>query len=477
MSKKHALDIMFAPRSVAVIGAAQPAPGGFNTGQLFVEAIRVSGFKGPVYPVNRRPGEVDGLPIYPSLAEIPGPVDYVISCIPASGVIDLMHECAEKSVKALCLFTAGFSETGSAHGRQMEVQISNAVRATGVHVLGPNCMGVYSPKAGLSFTPDFPRESGGVSLICQSGGNTLYLVRAAGERGIRFNKVVSYGNATDIDESDLFEYLAEDEETTMVAAYIEGVQDGRRFSEVLTRLARVKPVAILKPGQTPEGRSAASSHTGSLAGSREIWQSLMQQSGAVEAFTLDELVDMMVTFTYMKVPQGKNALVLGNGGGASVLATDACAAAGFKLPALPEEIKRQLRNAMGEAGTILTNPLDIMPALADDEAYRRLLRTVYQWDGVDLIVLQIPLRGMMLALPLAAFLFDSQVNNAVRVGQETGKAHAVVVHYLTSWESCQAASDLRRKCHEAGVAVYGSVQSAAKAIAAMMRYYEARKPA
>ncbi len=477
MNKKTVLDSIFAPRSVAIIGAAQSPPGGVNTGQLFLEAITTFGFQGPVYPVNRNPGTVNGLPIYTALREIPGPVDYVISCIPASGITDLIHDCAAKDVKALCLFTAGFSETGTEAGRLLEAQICDLAEATGVHVLGPNCMGVYSPKAGLSFTSDFPREHGGVSLICQSGGNTLYLVRAAAERGVRFNKVLSYGNAAHIDESDLFEYFMDDDETRVVAAYMEGVKDGRRFLDVLTRLASAKPVTILKPGQTPEGCSAAASHTGSLAGSKEVWHSLMQQSGAVEVSTPDELVDMIVAFTYMKAPQGRNALVFGNGGGASVLATDACASAGFKLPPLPDVIRQQLRNAMGEAGNILGNPVDIIPALADDETYCSLLRTFYGWEGVDLVLLQIPLRGIMLPLPVATLLFESQMNNAIKVGQETGKPLAVIVHCLTSWESCQTAADFRRKCYEAGVAVYNSVHGAAKAISSMMRYYDNRKVA
>ncbi|MBL7119732.1 MAG: hypothetical protein ISS53_03505 [Dehalococcoidia bacterium] len=312
-----------------------------------------------------------------------------------------------------------------------------------------------------------------MALICQSGGNTLYLVRAAAERGVRFSKVVSYGNACDIDESDLLEYFMQDAETDIVAAYIEGVKDGHRFYRVLGELSAIKPVAVLKGGFTRAGAGATSSHTGSLAGSDEVWDALLSQTGAVRVHSLDELVDMMVTFRYMPVPQGRRVAVFGVGGGATVLATDDCAAAGFALPPLPEGIRQELLSAVGSnAGNILGNPLDIPPMLSTDEKYRELLRRVLCWDGIDFLLYQVPLRGVMLSLPVACLIFDSQMGNVIKVSGESIKPVAVVMHYLTSAESWQAASDYIRKCHEAGLPVYHSTASAVKAIDRLLRYHQ-----
>ena len=473
MNKSNALQQILRPTSVAIAGVAPARAGQFNAGQLFLDTILEYGFKGRVYPLNPKGGEVSGLKVYASVKDVPEPVDYVICCIRAPLVPQLINDCAAKGVKAVCVFTAGFSEIGSEEGRELEAEIGRLAQATGVRIIGPNCMGIYSPKAGLSFATDLPKDSGRVALICQSGGNTLYLVRAAAERGVRFSKVVSYGNACDIDESDLLEYFIQDTETEIVAAYIEGVNDGRRFHRVLKGLSAVKPVVVLKGGSTRAGRGAAASHTGALAGSDQVWESLLEQTGAVRVHSLDELVDMMVTFRYMPVPQGRRVGIFGVGGGATVLATDDCAAAGFVLPPLPQEIQQELLSAVGSnAGNILGNPLDIPPVLSTDEKYRELLRRVLCWDGIDFLLYQVPLRGVMLSLSVACFIFDSQMGNVIKVSGESIKPVAVVMHYLTSAESWQAASNFQRKIYEAGLPVYHSTASAVKAIDRLLRYHQ-----
>ena len=476
MNRFKSLDRIFSPTSVAIAGVAPAGARAFNTGQLFLDTILEYGFKGRVYPLNPRGGEASGLKVYANIKDVPEPVDYVISCIPSRHVLQLIRDCADSGAKAVCLFTAGFSETGREEARDLENEIGCLAKATGVRIIGPNCMGVYSPKADLSFSVDLPRESGRVGLICQSGGNTLYLVRAAGERGVRFSKVVSYGNACNMDESELLEYFAQDTETEIVAAYIEGVKDGRRFNRVLKELAAVKPVAILKGGSTEGGVGAAASHTGSLAGSDEVWDSLLEQAGAIRVHGLDELVDMMVTFQFMPVPKGKRVVILGVGGGATVLATDDCSAAGFVLPPLPQEIRQELLTAVGgDVGNILGNPLDIPPMLSSDDAYRELLRRILGWDGIDLMLYQVPLRGVMLKLPVADLLFGSQMGNVIQVAGESTKPVAAVIHYLSSAEGWQAASKYVRQCYEAGLPVYYSTASAVKAIDRLLRYHEKRR--
>jgi acyl-CoA synthetase (NDP forming) len=238
---RNSLDALFNPSSVAIAGAS---PG--KSGQLFLDSVLASGYRGKVYAINSKGEEISGLKAYRSIKEVPDHVDYVICCIPAPAVPQLIRDCASKGTKVVSVFTAGFSESGTEQGRLLEGEISRLARETGVRVIGPNCLGVYSPKVGFTYTSDFPQESGDVAFICQSGGNSVYTTRAATYRGIRFSKVVSYGNACDVNECELLEYLTDDTDTRIVAIYIEGVKDGPRFYEALTELAKRKPVVVLK---------------------------------------------------------------------------------------------------------------------------------------------------------------------------------------------------------------------------------------
>ena len=235
------LDSLFYPTSVAIVGASPGKPG-----QLFLDSVMASDFGGNVYPINPRGEEVSGLTAYANVKDVPGTIDYVVCCIPAAAVPQLIRDCAAKGTKAVAIFTAGFSESETEEGKRLEMEISRLAHASGVRIIGPNCLGVYSPKVGLSFTSDFPKESGRVAFVCQSGGNSTYAIRAAAYRGVRFSKAISYGNACDINECELLEYFAQDAETEVVAVYIEGVKDGRRFCRSLRELSQVKPVVVLK---------------------------------------------------------------------------------------------------------------------------------------------------------------------------------------------------------------------------------------
>jgi acyl-CoA synthetase (NDP forming) len=294
------LDMVFNPKSVAVVGV--PADSSRHSmARTYVRALVECKFNGPIYPVNPKGGEINGLKIYPNVKDVPDSVDYVISCIPATLAPQLARDCVAKGVKAIQFFTSGFGEEGTEEGKRLEAEICDIARQGGIRLIGPNCMGVYCPKSGLSYALDYSTESGPVALICQSGGNAIYFVRHAAQRGVRFSKVVSFGNAVDVDESDLLEYLTNDTETKIIAAYIEGLKDGRRFSQVVRRAAAAKPVIIMKGGSTEAGARAVASHTGVLAGSARIWDGLLRQAGVIPASTLEELADIVVTLLYLPV--------------------------------------------------------------------------------------------------------------------------------------------------------------------------------
>jgi acyl-CoA synthetase (NDP forming) len=463
MNRTVHLDTAFAPSSIAVIGV-----GPITAGRFYVESLLASGYKGIIYPIHPDGGEISGLTILRSLKDIAGPVDLVISCIPARFVPQLIRECAEKQVKAVSMFTSGFSETGSETGRQLEAEIVRIARDAGIRLIGPNCMGIYSPKSGVSFVNDFPRESGGIALVCQSGGNTIYLVRLGAERGVRFSKVISYGNACDVDESDMFEYLMDDSETDLVAAYVEGVKHGERFRRVLGGLAARKPVVVLKGGVTGEGARTASSHTSSLAGSEQVWNVVLEQAGAIQVDSLSEVVDMMVTFRFMRPPMGRRVAMVGGGGGASVMAADACASHGFSLPPIPREVSTEMRTGLdSDAGLILTNPIELNMS---PEITYNMGKTMLQHEGFDLM-----LANCVFGQHPWSFFdiwFEMFCDTVLRVHAQSAKPMAVILDSgLTKYEQHFAA--VRRRYVEARLPVYHSMSDACLAIDRFMRYREA----
>jgi len=467
MDRTASLDIAFNPRSVAVAGV-----GPETTGRLYVESLRRTGFAGEVYPLHPKGGEIDGLKVYAGLAQVPGPVDLVISCVPAHLVPQLLRDCSEKGVKVLSMFTSGFSELGTEEGRRLEAEIVRLARAGGVRLIGPNCMGIYCPAGGLSFVFDFPRDRGSVALVCQSGGHTIYFVRAAARRGIRFSKVVSYGNACDVDETDLLEYLTDDADTDIVTAYIEGVKDGDRFFRVLKRLSVRKPVAVLKGGTTETGARTAASHTGSMVGSREVWEGLLRQAGAIQVDTLEELIDIAVTFRFMRLPRGRRMAMVAGGGGASVLATDTSVASGFTMPAVPGAVAEEIRRSLPtEAGAVVSNPVELN--MSPESSYT-IASSLLKADAYDMLLGHCVFGQP--PWPVFNPWYDLVCDTVTSVHRDVDKPVAIILESDVPGES-EWYLGLEGRYWEAGIPVYHSVAGACRAIDRFMRHREARGPA
>ncbi len=251
---------LFEPESVAVVGVPRsPRPG-----QLFLRALLTPGYRGRIYPVNPNAQEILGLPCYPSVTSLPEAVDLAIIVVPTALAAPVVKECVEKGVKAAILFTAGFSELGTEEGRELGAELMDALGSGPMRMVGPNCMGVYVPKSGLGSFPDMPSEQGPISFVSQSGSLSNRIVWSGAEQGLAFSKVVSVGNQADLETSDFLEYLAEDPETEIVAAYIEGAKDGRRLWRALTAAGRSKHLVVWKVGRTRSGARAAHSHTGAF---------------------------------------------------------------------------------------------------------------------------------------------------------------------------------------------------------------------
>ena len=472
MLAKTDLDGIFNPESIAIAGVSTGTEI-WSIGQRYLKLLLDFGFTDRIYPVNPKGGEILGVNIYANVKDIPDTVDYVICCIPAERVSQLIMDCEGKGVKAMQFFTSGFSETGTEEGRKREEEICHLAEQMGIRLIGPNCAGIYNPSGNLTNAEGFPEESGSVALMCQSGGNSFHFVRAAAQRGVRFSKVISYGNACDINECDLLEYFAADPETKIIAVYIEGFKDGRRFNSILREAVKTKPVVILKGGLTGAGARAAAGHTGALATSADIWEGFCQQNGVVAVNSIEEMVDAVVTFLYFRLPGGRKVASIGIGGGSTVLATDDCVGAGLELPRLPIEVQENIRSHMlDDAGTILTNPLDLSVPAIHQDIYDEVFYILDNYNGIDLQIAHVPYGVMHMpsSFPEKRML-SSFVPKAIKAHNELTKPVATVIHSQITIEDWTETYKYQEILSDAGVPFYYTVKNAALAISRFMRYH------
>jgi acyl-CoA synthetase (NDP forming) len=468
------LDVIFHPRSVAVVGVSSDQRGFAGAGARFITGLREMGFP-VIYPVNPKYDEIQGLKCYGSILEIDGPVDHVISSLPAALVPQLVEDSVTKGVRCIHFFTAGFSETGDEKRAELEGELAARARQAGIHILGPNCMGLYVPGSKLAFADGFPPEPGPVTFISQSGGNADAMVRAAARRGIRFSKVVSYGNAAGISESDLLDYLAEDPETEIIGAYIEGIKDGRRFLKAMRKAASSKPLIVLKGGRTQSGTRAVRSHTGSLAGSTQIFEAACRQAGALHVKNLDEMVDVTVALRYAGIPRGPRVVVVGGGGGLSVFAADEIDEAGLTCPSLPEAIQARLQEFTPAAGTSVRNPVDAID-LFEPSSLRDTLEVVAPAESIDLIMCHANLSWGGGGRSTIARRFDAVVTEMSKAGQAAAKPVIVAVSRDSLYvEAARHVQALQEKCWRAGIAVFPSIPRACNAIAKLLVWSHTRE--
>jgi len=472
MSNKsqQSLDYLFHPRSIALAGITVANPEHWT--RVFLDALTVFEFDRPLYLVNPRGGEIKGRKVYTSLADVPDSVEYVISTVSARAAAGLVRECAEKGVKAVHFCTAGFSETGEEEGIKLQNELVELSRQTGIRIIGPNCMGVYCPKSRVSFNPEFPRESGPVAYISQSGGNAGIMVKDAGMRGVRFSKVMSYGNACDLNESDFLEYLASDTDSQIIAMYIEGIRDGVRFRKAVEKAAREKTLILLKGGVTEGGARATASHTGALSGSQRTWDALCRQLGIIQVDTVPELADVLVTLLFMPIPQGRNVALIGMGGGPSVLITDQFEKCGLKVPRLPEEIRGQIREYSQAAGNMLRNPIDYGQDITEVDKLRKTARLVSQWKDVDFVTVY--LGAGMFAAAMSG-MAPQVIDEVFKASRAESKPMAVVFVPSIVPEQAAEGFPVIQQMVAQKLPVYYSFAGAASAINLVLSHNESRQ--
>jgi acetyl coenzyme A synthetase (ADP forming)-like protein len=375
----------FEPASVAVIGASRRR--GSIGGELFRNVLDAD-FDGAAYPVNRGGEPVAGVRGYGSIAEIPDPVELAVICLPGARVLDAAAEALAKGVRAICVISSGFAETG-AEGRDRQEKLLALVRAHGARLLGPNCLGIAStqPKLNATFAPR-ALPPGRIGFSSQSGALGLALLEQSSAR-LGFSSFVSIGNKADVSSNDLLEWWEDDPETDVVLLYLESFGNPRKFGRLSRRVARRKPILALKAGATAAGAKAASSHTAALAGSEAAVDALFHQAGVLRARTLEELVDVAGLLSSQPLPRGRRVGVLTNAGGLGILCADACDAAGLELPDLTPETRDALAGVLPREGS-LANPVDMLGS-ATGATYERAIPPLLADRRLDaLIVLFVP---------------------------------------------------------------------------------------
>lgn len=443
---------LFEPRSMAVIGATRDEN---KLGYKVLNNILTGGYRGKVYPINPQGGEILGIQAYRTIEEVNGPVDVASIVIPAKFVYQAVQSCAKKDVKYLTIISSGFSEIGN---NEEERRIVSYACENGMRVLGPNIFGIYSAAASLNAT--FSSSCiipGQVAIITQSGALGIAMIGKTSVENIGLSGVVSVGNKTDIDESDLLEYLVTDPNTKIVLMYIEGVRDGERLIRAVKRTTQKVPVVVIKSGRSERGAIAAASHTGSLAGSDEVFDAMMRQSGVLRAESVAEAFNWCKFLANSPRPKGENTVIVTNGGGIGVMATDACEKFGVRLYDDTAALKEIFSPVTPDIGST-KNPVDLTGG-AISENYHAALDAAAKDSRIDSVI----------ALFGETAVFDadnlsSMIRQSTRTFQETKKPLVISVFGGEKIEECLSAMK------KTDAAVYGDVYEAVSSLGAVYRY-------
>ncbi len=471
-------EVVFHPKVVAMVGVSAQATRG--TGQSmrgagFIGSFEDLGFPGRIHPVNPKATEILGRKAYPTVSAIPEPVDLVIVSVPAAAAPGVLEDCIVAGAKNIHMFTAGFEETGEPEAIELGNRVREIARRGGLRIIGPNCMGLYVPAAGVGTFDGLSRESGPVAFLTQSGGHLNWFSHNGPRYGLRFSKGISFGNAYVLDSTDYLEYLATDPETRIICMYLEGVKDGRKLLSQVREINRTKPVIVLKAGLTSAGSRAVASHTASLAGEDAVWAGFFAQTGAVQVLSLEEMAEMAMTFQCLPPPPGGRVAVIVLGGGSSVASADICSREGLDVPPLTTETQDELKKFISLAGASVRNPLDTGWAFSDVSRLQREVELVVADPNIDMLIVRPHLdmvrsAGSDQVDRLIGFLVDFARSNA------HGKPVALTFHsFSKDPEEAALRARFESELPNKGVAVYDSLATACRALARYHRYHQVQK--
>jgi acetyltransferase len=464
---KKQLDAIFYPRSIAFIGASNDrAKWG---GRTLQRALR-GGYRGRMYPVNPKEKVIQGLRAYESVLDIPDEIDLVAITVPAPMVPKVMEDCVTKGVKGAVVISAGFAETGE-EGRVLQDELVRIAREGNIRVVGPNCMGIWSAPASLSLAFDPAPRGGPIAFISQSGTFGGYLMEAAGAKGYGFSRFVSAGNQADLNASDYLEYLAEDNETKAIVFYLEGLNDGRRFYEIAREVIKHKPIALYKAGRTSAAKRATLSHTGSLAGSDQIFDAMCRQVGILRAFEAVHPFDMAEAVSHQPIPAGKRVAIIAGGGGYCVSTAEACASLGLELPLIDSETQKKIKAKLLPHAAWPVNPID---TAADNRPgiISWIAEQLAALDYIDGIIAQAPM------LPLR--IYDTEwirqtleaTERFVSIPKKYGKP--VIANVMGAIRDGNIVANM---IHHARIPMFDTPDDCARGMYAIMQYGEAQRKA
>lgn len=446
------LDAIFAPRTIAVIGASR-RPG--SIGFALLHNLVANQFDGIIFPVNPHARSIHSLRCYAAVADIPDAIDLAVVMVPRDAVQGVVEECLARGVRGLVVITAGFGETG-AEGAARERRLRDVVRAAGARMIGPNCMGVINTAAGVSLNATFaptPARAGGLGFVSQSGALGVAILNVMQDMDIGLTQFVSMGNKADVSGNDLLEHWEDDPATRVIAMYLESFGNPRRFTEIAKRVARKKPILVVKSGRTAEGARAATSHTGAIAGADLTVSALLEQCGVLRADTIEELFDIARALARSPLPAGNRIGIVTNAGGPAIMATDACINLGLRLAQLQPATIAGLRGFL-PAEASFGNPVDMI-ASAGAESYGRTLSAVLDDPGVDLAM-------VINVTPLLANPIDVMHAIAEAARERAKPTLAVMMATDEFYEEIKQRRDLPP--------VYRFPESAARALAMLARY-------
>jgi acetyltransferase len=387
---KGSLEPLFYPRSVAVLGASQNSN---KLGYIQVKALIDGNFNGEIFPINPTSREVEGLTCYPSILDVPRPVDLAIFCVSASQIQQSLEDCAKKKVKAAIIFASGFSETGEEGARQQKV-LGEIAKKNGIRLIGPNCVGLVNTLNGLvgTFSPGVMihplHDDRAVGYVSQSGAFGVFTYMAAAQHGLTFNYFVSVGNEMETEFADVVEYMIHDPNTKVISGYLEGAKDPVKLRKLAKEaLDRNKPIIVMKTGRSSAGSRAAASHTGSLAGSDQIYDAFFKQTGIVRANDYEEIISFSKLFLSGKLPTGGNTVIITSSGGRGINEADRCEASGLNILSLKEETTKKIKQYIPSFASA-SNPIDLTAAAAvtNPELFISPLRALVEDPEVDNIV-------------------------------------------------------------------------------------------
>ncbi len=466
------LDRALNPRVVAVVGDKKAM------GYMWLHAMKT--FTGKLYSVQIDPNEIPGIEElgvanYKSLADVPDEIDYVLCAVPRPVAARIVADCVEKKVGAVALFTSGFAETETEDGIEAQRQVTEIARRGDLLLIGPNCMGMYNRRLGVRHSSDQPAgDPGNVAFIGQSGTHTINFSLVGSVHGIKCSKTVSFGNAVLLDAPDYLDYFAQDPETEVIAMYIEGVKDGRRFLDSLKAAARRKPVIVWRGGTTTSGSRAVYSHTASLATAPAIWDAAMRQAGAIQTNDLDETIDIVKTLVHCKPTTGRRMGLIAMTGGQSVVITDAFERAGLEVPLLTAASYEKLAAFFNIIGGSYRNPLDAGGTIGMGFVpgnLRKLFDILEEDENVDAVALEISGTFMARRMRQSPAIMDALVETLASHRDRSAKPFLVIAHPSHVED---VMSEIRGKLLERGVAAFTSFGAAARAAAKAIAYWRFR---